>query len=53
MPDVLNGLIAQDVPMGRVADAAEIARAVLWLCSDEISYVTGTLLVADGGWMAR
>lgn len=53
MPDVLNGLIAQDVPMGRVADAAEIARAVLWLCSDESSYVTGTLLVADGGWMAR
>lgn len=53
MPDVLGGLIAQDVPMGRVADAAEIARAVLWLCSEESSYVTGTTLTADGGWTAR
>jgi NAD(P)-dependent dehydrogenase (short-subunit alcohol dehydrogenase family) len=53
MPEVLGGLIAQDVPMGRVADAAEIARAVLWLCSEESSYVTGTSLTADGGWTAR
>ncbi|MBL8512616.1 MAG: SDR family oxidoreductase [Betaproteobacteria bacterium] len=53
MPDVLGGLIAQDVPMGRVADAVEIARAVLWLCSAESSYVTGAALTADGGWTAR
>ena len=53
MPEVLGGLIAQDVPMGRVADASEIARAVLWLCSEESSYVTGTMLTADGGWTAR
>jgi NAD(P)-dependent dehydrogenase (short-subunit alcohol dehydrogenase family) len=53
MPEVLGGLIAQDVPMGRVADASEIARAVLWLCSNESSYVTGTSLTADGGWTAR
>ncbi|MBL8519539.1 MAG: SDR family oxidoreductase [Betaproteobacteria bacterium] len=53
MPDMMNAMIAQDVPMARVADAAEIARAALWLCSEEASYVTGTALVADGGWVAR
>jgi A-factor type gamma-butyrolactone 1'-reductase (1S-forming) len=52
-PEQLNTLIDQDVPMGRVADPMEIARAVLWLCSDEASFVTGHALSADGGWLAR
>lgn len=53
LPEQLGSLIDQDVPMARVADAAEIARAVLWLCSDESSYVTGHPLCVDGGWTAR
>jgi NAD(P)-dependent dehydrogenase (short-subunit alcohol dehydrogenase family) len=53
LPDQLGALIAHDVPMKRVADAAEIARAVLWLCSDEASYVTGHAMSIDGGWTAR
>ena len=39
LPEQLGALISQDVPMGRVAEAAEIAGAVLWLCSPEASYV--------------
>jgi len=38
------------VPLGRTADAAEIAAAAVWLCSDAASYVTGHALVVDGGF---
>jgi NAD(P)-dependent dehydrogenase (short-subunit alcohol dehydrogenase family) len=41
------------VPLGRLAEPVEIARAVLWLLSDEASYVTGSHLVCDGGLMAK
>jgi NAD(P)-dependent dehydrogenase (short-subunit alcohol dehydrogenase family) len=37
------------IPMGRLAEAEEIARAVLFLASPESSYVTGTTFLVDGG----
>jgi NAD(P)-dependent dehydrogenase (short-subunit alcohol dehydrogenase family) len=37
------------IPMGRFGEAAEMAKAALWLASDESSYVTGTEFVVDGG----
>jgi NAD(P)-dependent dehydrogenase (short-subunit alcohol dehydrogenase family) len=41
--------IAESVPMGRVSEPDEAARAIVWLCSDEASFVTGHTLVVDGG----
>lgn len=37
------------IPMGRFGEAAEMAKAALWLASDESSFVTGTEFVVDGG----
>jgi 2-keto-3-deoxy-L-fuconate dehydrogenase len=37
-------------PMGRMAEAAEIASLVVYLASDESAFVTGQTFVIDGGW---
>ena len=39
--------------MGRLAEPEEIADAVIYLCSDKSSFVTGHDLVVDGGLMVR
>ena len=42
----------QNVPMGREGRTEEVAYAVLFLASDEASFITGTELVVDGGYLA-
>src|SRR5690606_27429736 len=52
-PDELRRSLEQRQAMNRLGKPIEIARAILFLASDESSFCTGTMLVADGGWTAR
>lgn len=47
-PDVESGLAAM-APIGRIAEADEIARAILFLAHSDSSYATGAMLMLDGG----
>lgn len=40
-------------PMGRVGEPEEIADAVVYLCSDASSFMTGQALAIDGGWTVQ
>ncbi len=51
--DEMKAGLASMHPMGRVAQPAEIARAVLFLCSDDASFITGQSLLVDGGFTAQ
>jgi NAD(P)-dependent dehydrogenase (short-subunit alcohol dehydrogenase family) len=43
--------ITSAIPLGRVAEPAEVAEAALWLCSDAAAYLTGVTLPVDGGFV--
>lgn len=45
--------LAESVPLGRLAEPAEIARVVLFLSSEAASYITGTMVNIDGGYATR
>lgn len=51
--DEPDGGVVPETPLGRRADVAELAAAVAYLASDDASFVTGTELVVDGGFLAR
>jgi NAD(P)-dependent dehydrogenase (short-subunit alcohol dehydrogenase family) len=40
-------------PVGRLGTPEEIAEAVVWLCSDAASFVTGHTMTVDGGFVAQ
>lgn len=45
--------LSSEVPLGRFADVEEIAKTALFLCSDLNSYMTGQILIIDGGFTAK
>ena len=53
LEDKVMRWVMRELPMGRMGEPEEVARAALYLASDDASYVTGTALMVDGGWIAK
>lgn len=51
-PDALRREVSAEYPLGRIAQPREIARAVVFLASDDSSFMTGEAMVVDGGLLA-
>jgi 3-oxoacyl-[acyl-carrier protein] reductase len=49
IPDEAKTLMLANTPLGRFGDPEDVARAVRFLCSDEASFITGEVLLVDGG----
>ena len=45
--------LARQIPINRIGEPVDVANAVLYLASDESSWVTGSELVIDGGYLAQ
>ena len=50
-PEAMQGMLAR-VPLGRIGRPEEVSVAVVFLASEEASYVTGATFYVDGGWLA-
>ena len=48
-PERALASMVRQIPLGRLAAAAEVAEAVVWLLSDRSAFTTGSELVVDGG----
>jgi 3-oxoacyl-[acyl-carrier protein] reductase len=49
IPDQAKELMLANTPLGRFGDPLDVARAVRFLCSDEAAFITGEVLLVDGG----
>ena len=49
LPEEATALMLQNTALGRLGDAEDVAGAVRFLCSEEASFVTGAVLLVDGG----
>ena len=49
LPEELRGQMLANTPLGRLGDPEDVAGAVRFLCSDEASFITGEVLLVDGG----
>lgn len=49
-PEDKAAMIEQQYPLGRIGLPEEVANTVVWLCSDEASFITGQAIVIDGGF---
>jgi 3-oxoacyl-[acyl-carrier protein] reductase len=47
-PDWVRATIAS-IPLGRIAEVSDVSAVVLWLLSEEASYVTGSIIDVSGG----
>jgi 3-oxoacyl-[acyl-carrier protein] reductase len=52
LSDARKQELIDEIPMGRPGTSDEVAQLIAFLCSDEAAYVTGTVVVADGGMTA-
>jgi NAD(P)-dependent dehydrogenase (short-subunit alcohol dehydrogenase family) len=52
LPEDRLQAIARFIPLGRLGRVEEVARAAVWLCSDDASFITGAVLSVDGGRLA-
>lgn len=50
--EAMDNFLAQNVPLKRIGRPEEVSAAVVFLASEEASYVTGATFYVDGGWMA-
>ncbi|XOB40694.1 MAG: SDR family NAD(P)-dependent oxidoreductase [Candidatus Nealsonbacteria bacterium] len=50
-PETMEGTLAR-IPMHRIGKPEEVSNAVLFLASDRSSYITGSTIIVDGGWLA-
>jgi len=46
-------MVLDSIPCGRFGEAVEVAQAIVWLCSDRASYVSGEAMLVDGGTVCR
>ena len=49
----MEAALAAGEPVGRIGESNEVAEAVVWLCSERASFVTGHAFAVDGGWVAQ
>jgi 3-oxoacyl-[acyl-carrier protein] reductase len=49
LPEAARALILQNTPLGRLGEPGDVAGAVRFLCSDEAAFITGEVLLVDGG----
>jgi NAD(P)-dependent dehydrogenase (short-subunit alcohol dehydrogenase family) len=53
LPDEYKGPMLEAHPVGRLGEPPEVANAILFLASDEASFITGAILPVDGGYLAQ
>ena len=52
-PDAIKQMVAERTPMGRLGTEADVVETIMFLASDESTYISGTTIPLDGGLAAR
>ena len=51
IPETVRTEMLKSIPLGRFGEPEEIARVILFMCSDLSAYMTGQLVQVNGGWI--